>query len=86
MAYRTSRSAYDLNVEEDFVRALFAGGETQPRLLWSQRALAAFSGAILRLPPARRLLAAEQVRSPGPLPVPRGAVPALRVAPPSWAG
>jgi len=33
------------------------------RLLWSHRALAAFLGAILRLPPARRLLATEQVRS-----------------------
>jgi ferredoxin len=33
------------------------------RLLWSHRALAAFLGAILKLPPARRLLAAEQVRS-----------------------
>ena len=33
------------------------------RLLWSHRALAAFFGAILRLPPARRLLAADQVRS-----------------------
>ena len=33
------------------------------RLLFSHRALAAFLGAILRLPPARRLLATEQVRS-----------------------
>jgi ferredoxin len=33
------------------------------RLLWSHRALAAFLGAILKLPPARRLLATEQVRS-----------------------
>ncbi len=33
------------------------------RLLWSHRALAAFFGAILKLPPARRLLATEQVRS-----------------------
>jgi ferredoxin len=33
------------------------------RLLWSHRALAALLGAILRLPPARRLLAMEQVRS-----------------------
>jgi Fe-S-cluster-containing hydrogenase component 2 len=33
------------------------------RLLWSHRALAAFFGAILRLPPAKRLLASEQVRS-----------------------
>jgi ferredoxin len=33
------------------------------RLLWSHRALAALLGAILRLPPARRLLATEQVRS-----------------------
>ena len=33
------------------------------RLLWSHRALAAFFGAILRLPPAKRLLATEQVRS-----------------------
>jgi len=33
------------------------------RLLWSHRALAAFFGVILKLPPARRLLATEQVRS-----------------------
>ncbi len=33
------------------------------RLLWSHRALAAFFGAILKLPPARRLLAAEQLPS-----------------------
>jgi ferredoxin len=33
------------------------------RLLWSHRALAAFFGVILRLPPARRLLATQQVRS-----------------------
>jgi Pyruvate/2-oxoacid:ferredoxin oxidoreductase delta subunit len=33
------------------------------RLLWSHRALAALLGAILRLPPAKRLLATEQVRS-----------------------
>jgi len=33
------------------------------RLLWSHRALAALFGAILRLPPAKRLLATEQVRS-----------------------
>jgi ferredoxin len=33
------------------------------RLLWSHRALAAFLGAVLRLPPAKRLLATEQVRS-----------------------
>jgi ferredoxin len=33
------------------------------RLLWSHRALAAFLGAVLKLPPARRLLASEQVRS-----------------------
>jgi ferredoxin len=33
------------------------------RLLWSHRALAAFLGAILKLPPAKRLLATEQVRS-----------------------
>jgi ferredoxin len=33
------------------------------RLLWSHRALAAFFGAILRLPPVKRLAATEQVRS-----------------------
>jgi ferredoxin len=33
------------------------------RLLWSHRALAAFLGAVLRLPPVKRLLATEQVRS-----------------------
>jgi ferredoxin len=33
------------------------------RLLWSHRALGALLGAILRLPPAKRLLASEQVRS-----------------------
>ncbi|BDG08833.1 4Fe-4S dicluster domain-containing protein [Anaeromyxobacter paludicola] len=33
------------------------------RLLFSHRALAAFLGAVLKLPPARRLLATEQVRS-----------------------
>ena len=33
------------------------------RLLMSHRALAAFFGAILKLPPAKRLLATEQVRS-----------------------
>jgi ferredoxin len=33
------------------------------RLLWSHRALAALLGAILKLPPARRLMATEQVRS-----------------------
>ncbi len=33
------------------------------RLLWSHRALAAMLGAVLRLPPAKRLLAKEQVRS-----------------------
>jgi Pyruvate/2-oxoacid:ferredoxin oxidoreductase delta subunit len=33
------------------------------RVLWSHRALAALLGAILRLPPAKRLLATEQVRS-----------------------
>jgi ferredoxin len=33
------------------------------RLLWSHRAMAAFLGAILRLPPVKRLAATEQVRS-----------------------
>ena len=33
------------------------------QLLRSHRALAAFFGAILKLPPAKRLLATEQVRS-----------------------
>jgi Na+-translocating ferredoxin:NAD+ oxidoreductase RNF subunit RnfB len=33
------------------------------QLLWSHRALGALLGAILRLPPAKRLLASEQVRS-----------------------
>ena len=33
------------------------------RLLWSHRALAALLGAILKLPPAKRLLATKQVRS-----------------------
>ncbi len=33
------------------------------RLLWSHRALGAMLGALLRLPPAKRLLAKEQVRS-----------------------
>jgi ferredoxin len=33
------------------------------RVLWSHRALAALLGAILKLPPAKRLLATEQVRS-----------------------
>jgi Pyruvate/2-oxoacid:ferredoxin oxidoreductase delta subunit len=33
------------------------------RLLWSHRALAALLGVVLRLPPAKRLLAKEQVRS-----------------------
>src|SRR5512137_1250016 len=33
------------------------------RLLWSHRALAALLGAILRLPPVKRLAATEQVRS-----------------------
>ncbi len=33
------------------------------QVLWSHRALAAFLGAILKLPPAKRLLATEQVRS-----------------------
>ncbi len=33
------------------------------RTLWSHRAMAAFLGAVLRLPPAQRLLATEQVRS-----------------------
>ena len=33
------------------------------RLLWSHRALAAFFGAILKLPPVKRLAATEQVRS-----------------------
>jgi hypothetical protein len=33
------------------------------RLLWSHRAVATFLGAVLRLPPAKRLLASEQVRS-----------------------
>jgi hypothetical protein len=33
------------------------------RLLWSHRALAAFFGAVLRLPPVQRLAATEQVRS-----------------------
>jgi hypothetical protein len=33
------------------------------RLLWSHRALATLLGAILRLPPAKRLLASRQVRS-----------------------
>jgi ferredoxin len=33
------------------------------RLLFSHRALAAFLGAILRLPPVKRLAATEQVRS-----------------------
>jgi NAD-dependent dihydropyrimidine dehydrogenase PreA subunit len=33
------------------------------RLLWSHRALAALLGAVLKLPPAKRLLATEQVRS-----------------------
>jgi hypothetical protein len=33
------------------------------RVLWSHRALAAVLGAILRLPPVKRVLATEQVRS-----------------------
>ena len=33
------------------------------RVLMSHRALAAFFGAILKLPPAKRLMATEQVRS-----------------------
>jgi ferredoxin len=33
------------------------------RLLWSHRALAAFFGAVLKLPPVQRLAATEQVRS-----------------------
>jgi ferredoxin len=33
------------------------------KLLWSHRARAAFFGAVLRLPPARRLMATSQVRS-----------------------
>jgi hypothetical protein len=33
------------------------------RLLWSHRALAAFLGAVLELPPVKRILATEQVRS-----------------------
>jgi hypothetical protein len=33
------------------------------QVLWSHRALALVLGAILRLPPAKRLLATEQVRS-----------------------
>jgi hypothetical protein len=33
------------------------------RVLWSHRALAALLGVFLRLPPAKRLLAQEQVRS-----------------------
>ncbi|HVO20739.1 MAG TPA: 4Fe-4S dicluster domain-containing protein [Anaeromyxobacter sp.] len=33
------------------------------RLLWSHRALAAFFGAVLKLPPVKRLLATEQVKS-----------------------
>ena len=33
------------------------------RVLFSHRALAAVLGVILRLPPAKRLLATEQVRS-----------------------
>ncbi len=33
------------------------------RLLWSHRALATLLGAILKLPPAKRLLASQQVRS-----------------------
>jgi hypothetical protein len=33
------------------------------QVLWSHRALALLLGAILRLPPAKRLLATEQVRS-----------------------
>jgi ferredoxin len=33
------------------------------RLLWSHRALAAFLGAVLKLPPVKRLAATEQVRS-----------------------
>ena len=33
------------------------------RLLWSHRAMAAFLGAILKLPPVKRLAATEQVRS-----------------------
>ena len=33
------------------------------RVLWSHRALAALLGAILKLPPVKRALATEQVRS-----------------------
>jgi hypothetical protein len=33
------------------------------RLLWSHRALATFFGAVLSLPPVKRLAATEQVRS-----------------------
>jgi ferredoxin len=33
------------------------------RMLWSQRALAAFMGAVLRLPPIQRTLASRQVKS-----------------------
>ena len=55
-------------------------------MLWSHRALAALLGAVLKLPPVKRALATEQVRSrylDAMLSrVARGAIPS-RVTPPS---
>ncbi len=52
------------------------------RLLWSHRALAAFFGAILKLPPVKRLLGHRA----GPVALPGGAAPALRLSAAAQAG
>ena len=68
LASRGARRLTPLNGAHRAVLMALERGKLQDlvfdnRLLWSHRALAAFLGAVLKLPPAKRLLATEQVRS-----------------------
>jgi ferredoxin len=68
LADRGARRLTPLNGAHKAVLMAIERGKLQDlvfdnRLLWSHRALAAFFGAILKLPPVKRLAATEQVRS-----------------------
>lgn len=68
LAERGPRTLTPLNGAHRAVLMALERGKLQDmvfdnRLLWSHRALAAFFGAILKLPPVKRLAATEQVRS-----------------------
>jgi ferredoxin len=68
LAERGARRLTPLNGAHKAVLMAIERGKLQDlvfdnRLLWSHRALAAFFGAILKLPPVKRLAATEQVRS-----------------------